>query len=64
MSEKSKIYAYYLIETDEKNIVHTWAECQSKVKGKKARYKSFKSENEDLKWLENGAEYETDKKKF
>ena len=37
MSEKSKIYAYYLIETDEKNIVHTWAECQSKVKGKKAR---------------------------
>lgn len=63
MSEKSKIYAYYLIETDEKNIVHTWAECQSKVKGKKARYKSFKSENEALKWLENGAEYETDKKK-
>ena len=63
MSKKTKIYAYLLTETNEKGIIYTWEECQNKVKGKKARYKSFKTEDEALAWLENGAEYESKEKK-
>lgn len=63
MSKKSKVYAYYIIETGECGTTDIWEECQKTVKGKKARYKSFKTEDEALKWLENGAEYETSEKK-
>ena len=63
MSKKSKIYAYFLTETNEKGIIYTWEECQNKVKGKKARYKSFKTEDEASAWLESGAEYESKEKK-
>ena len=65
MSElkKSKIYAYYLLDSQESGIFYTWNECEQKVKGKKARYKSFKSEKEAQEWLKSGAEYEKKEKK-
>jgi len=56
--KKSKIYAYYLLDSQESGIFYTWNECEQKVKGKKARYKSFKSEKEAQEWLKSGAEYE------
>lgn len=60
--EKSgKSYAYYLEDEGYGAIVPTWAECQKKTKGKKARYKSFKSRKEAQAWLDSGANYE-DKK--
>ena len=62
-TKKNKIYAYYLLDSQESGIFYTWNECQQKVKGKKARYMSFKSEKEAQKWLESGAEYEKKEKK-
>lgn len=65
MSKKTnKFYAYFIVDDDEKGIVHSWNECQSITKGKKCRYKSFKNESEALKWLQNGAEYENKKEKI
>ena len=61
--KKSKIYAYYLLDSQESGIFYTWNECEQKVKGKKARYKSFKSEKEAQEWLKSGAEYEKKEKK-
>ena len=61
-SKKNKIYAYYFINTGESGIFQTWDECQEKVKGENARYKSFPNEKEALKWLEEGASYETKSK--
>ncbi len=61
--KKSKIYAYYLLDNQESGIFYTWNECEQKVKGKKARYKSFKSEKEAQEWLKSGAEYEKKEKK-
>ena len=62
-TKKNKIYAYYLLDSQESGIFYTWNECQQKVKGKKARYKSFKSETEAQEWLKSGAEYEKKEKK-
>ena len=62
-TKKNKIYAYYLLDSKESGIFYTWNECQQKVKGKKARYKSFKSETEAQEWLKSGAEYEKKEKK-
>ena len=62
-TKKNKIYAYYLLDSQESGIFYTWNECQQKVKGKKARYMSFKSEKEAQKWLKTGAEYEKKEKK-
>ena len=62
-TKKNKIYAYYLLDSQESGIFYTWNECQQKVKGKKARYMSFKSEKEAQKWLKSGAEYEKKEKK-
>ena len=62
-TKKNKIYAYYLLDSQESGIFYTWNECEQKVKGKKARYKSFKSEKEAQEWLKSGAEYEKKEKK-
>ena len=39
-------------------ITETWAECQTIVSGKKAKYKSFESKGEAQRWLDAGADYE------
>lgn len=62
--KKGKIYAFFIIESGEKGIVYSWDECQSIAKGEKCRYKSFRTEDEALKWLESGAEYENKKEKI
>lgn len=56
-----KYYAYYIVETNENGILDTWKECESLVKGKKARYKSFKTSKDAQEWLNSGAEYEMKK---
>lgn len=56
-----KYYAYYIVETNENGILETWKECEKLVKGKKARYKSFKTSKEAEEWLNSGAEYEKKK---
>lgn len=58
MSKIKKVYAYYIVDTYEKGIVYEWESCQSIIKGKKVRYKSFKSEIEAKNWLDLGANYE------
>lgn len=63
MSRNQKFYAYFIINTNENGILENWAECQKKVSGKKARYKSFKSLLEAQEWLNSGANYEKKEKK-
>lgn len=46
---KKKYYAYIIGK--ENGICSTWSECQSKVKGKNAKFKSFPSESEAKSWL-------------
>lgn len=53
-----KCYAYLLIDENISNIVDSWDECKNIVKGKHARYKSFKSRDEAQNWLDSGAKYE------
>ena len=64
---KNKIYAYCILGEGEdivkSGITYTWDECQSMVKGNRARYKSFRSEKEADEWLKSGAEYESREKK-
>lgn len=47
-----------MLDDNSSGIVKTWLECEKIVKGKKARYKSFKNEDEARDWLESGANYE------
>ena len=63
MSRNQKFYAYFIINTNENGILENWTECQKKVSGKKARYKSFKSLLEAQEWLNSGANYEKKEKK-
>lgn len=60
---KNKFYAYYLTETNEKGITSFWSDCEKIIKGKSAKYKGFKTQQEASEWLSNGAKYEynTDK---
>ena len=55
VKNRNKVYAYCILDDNkfivESNIVYTWDECQNIVKGKKSRYKSFKTETEAKKWL-------------
>lgn len=64
---KNKIYAYCILGKDgdivKSGTIYTWDECQGMVKGKRARYKSFRSEKEANEWLKSGAEYESREKK-
>ena len=54
---KKKFYAYLIIDTNEKGITATWAECEKKVKGKNARFKGFPSDDLAREWISEGAEY-------
>ncbi len=57
MAKNKKFYAYFIIDTNENGILENWSDCQRKVIGKKARYKSFKTFLEAEKWLNSGANY-------
>jgi ribonuclease HI len=52
-----KYYAYFFSE-NKKGICESWVECEKIVKGKDARYRSFKTRGEAERWLDAGAEYE------
>ena len=54
---KKKFYAYLIIDTNEKGITATWAECEKKVKGKNASFKGFPSDDLAREWISEGAEY-------
>ena len=62
MTKNKKFYAYFIIDTNENGILENWSDCQRKVSGKKARYKSFKTFLEAEKWLNSGANYEKKEK--
>ena len=62
MTKNKKFYAYFIIDTSENGILENWSDCQRKVSGKKARYKSFKTFLEAEKWLNSGANYEKKEK--
>ncbi len=51
-----KYYAYFLSEKIQ-GVCETWSECEKIVKGKEARYRGFKTENEAKEWLKAGAKY-------
>jgi ribonuclease HI len=53
---KKRFYAYRT-ET-EQGIVNTWPECESRVRGHKARYRGFVTRGEAEEWLASGARYE------
>lgn len=59
-----KFYAFIIENLDIKEVVTSWPECQERVKGHKARYKSFKSESEAWNWLNSGGIYEDKKAKI
>ena len=59
-----KYYAFIIDNENFSGIVTSWPECQSKTKGKHARYKSFKTESEAKEWLKNGGLYEDKKLKI
>ncbi|MGF6905738.1 viroplasmin family protein [Fusobacterium sp. PH5-44] len=54
-----KIYGYFLIDEKKSGIVDSWDKCQNATKGKKSRYKSFKTLAECNIWIENGCQYES-----
>ncbi|MBC2855915.1 MAG: ribonuclease H family protein [Cetobacterium sp.] len=54
----NKYYAYILENENTTEIVTTWELCKNRIAGKKARYKSFKTEKEAKEWLNNGGIYE------
>lgn len=54
---KKKFYAYLILDTNEKGVTATWAECEKKVKGKNARFKGFPSDDLAWEWISEGAEY-------
>ncbi len=51
-----KFYAYHT-ETED-GIVGSWTECEQKIEGHKARYRSFPDRPSARKWLDGGARYE------
>ena len=63
MSKNKKFYAYFIIDTNENGILENWTDCQKKVTGKKARYKSFKTFFDAQEWLNSGANYEKKEKR-
>lgn len=48
-----KFYGYYIETTKENGILDNWTDCQKKVSGTKASYKSFKTYEEAKIWLNN-----------
>ncbi len=61
---KKKYYAYLIVDEKCSGIVNEWSLCQTIIKGKRARYKSFKLEEEARQWLEQGAIYENKKEEL
>lgn len=59
-----KYYSYYINSTSENGIVTQWSECQKKVSGKNAKFKSFPSYDEALNWLKNILSPENSEKKI
>lgn len=59
---KTKFYAYWLLESGERGTSTNWPEVEAKVKGQKARYRSFSSLTEAEIWLKGGAKYVIKKK--
>ena len=53
-----KYYAFFLSEKNQ-GICENWKDCEKIVKGREARYRSFKTEDEAREWLEAGAQYES-----
>ncbi|MGL4671401.1 ribonuclease H1 domain-containing protein [Cetobacterium sp.] len=60
----TKYYAFIIDKENYSAIVTSWPECQQLTKGKKARYKSFKTEKEAKDWLSEGGIYEDKKQKI
>mgnify|MGYP001613235080 FL=1 len=58
--KKNKFYAYWM--SNRQGIVSSWPECESIVKGAKARYRGFPTRDQAQKWLDGGANYEVGKK--
>lgn len=54
-----KYYAYRT--SKDEGVVTSWVECEARVQGKNARYRSFPDRASALKWLDEGAPY-ADKK--
>jgi ribonuclease HI len=57
--KKKKFYAYYLIDSKDSGITHSWEDCKNYIQAGKSRYKSFKTLDEAEKWLEKGGIYES-----
>lgn len=57
-SKNTKFYAVFFVESNREKIFSNWDLCQKEMKGKKVRYKSFKTEKDAILWLKNGAFYE------
>lgn len=53
----AKIYAYILLDTNEKGIVKNWAECKSKTNKVASRFMSFNNEDDAQCWLDAGGNY-------
>lgn len=56
---KGKYYACYFEDSGSRKILSSWSQCQKEIKGKKARYKSFKTKIEAENWLNKGAVYQS-----
>ena len=56
-----KFYGYLILDTNEKGVTATWTECEKKVKGKNARFKGFPSDDLAWEWINEGAEYISNK---
>ena len=59
----SKVYAYYLVNSDTSGILENWEKCQKVISKQNARYKSFNNIKEAQEWLNAGAKYEKKEKK-
>ncbi len=54
--EARRFYAFDV--GGERGIVTSWPACESKVRGRRARYRGFATRSEAEAWLEAGARYE------
>ena len=55
-AKKNKLYAFLV--DGHQGLVRTWAECESRVSGRSARYRGFETEAAARAWLAAGAPYE------
>jgi ribonuclease HI len=57
--KSTKFYACFFTHSNDGVIVNSWDQCKELIKGGNVRYKSFKTEKEARKWLDNGGVYQT-----